>query len=943
MASPVEESIQHSPLTDPIPVSLPVLPEGNTDGLPIMRSSFGAVPPTEDHSSPHSAVDPFGGEGNIGFTFDNLLAVGGFGEIWESTQCSLGRTVAIKRIRRDLLERAQQDPALLRRYEVGFRQEAMITASLEHPNIVPIHEMGLDVDGLPLLAMKLVRGKPWDKLIADEFSLPVSTFLQRHLPIFASVCQAVAFAHSKGVLHRDLKPSQIIVAEFGEVQLMDWGIAVRMQDLQRLVASGDLKAQAAINPSGTAAFMAPEQTERSVARLGPHTDVFLLGGTLYYLLTGRVPHGSTTANGAFYEASRRELVPPAQRNPNREIPAELATLAMDAMAKEIPNRIQTAEEFLVRLQDYISGESKRREAAALVRRVEKLLDSKPREYADLTLCQNQLDQALVLWPDNPRIHALRDRARMLYATSALDHGDLTLARMNATRLPATAERDAIMDRIDAAERIQNEQAERLNLAMANARDLLNFILLDLHSTLREFGRIDLLEKAALKVFAHFEAFPETNPDEASHRTRCQALRNIADVFKEKARLESALQALREAVRLAEVQNRANPGKLEWIEDLSDSWDKMAAVWYEMGDLDQALKYNERGLRLREQLCQLDASRLDWRSRLAWSYHQQGMILWRKGLQQEALSNLEESSRLRRLLLEEIPGDFSEGMALAYTLNGRIWVHRALGDIESAIADAEESLRLRRGFAARRPESLACLGDVAWSMKSLALLMEDRMEIDKASALFTEALGMCQRLSDSDPTSLSRRMELAFCHGGIARMEHLLGNLEVAEREYAAAVALHGPAVEQEYSNGRDLRDHLYNLTGLSACQLDAGKIDSAWETALRGLRWGNELMRRTRENPSFVEARSRVLVQLGRVEAARGNHTVAKGYWTEAVEGMMPFFREGEYPAAQEETLAVGLLLLGRREEAGPWVSRLMRKNWGGREFLRLLSGNDHP
>jgi hypothetical protein len=173
------------------------------------------------------------------------------------------------------------------------------------------------------------------------------------------------------------------------------------------------------------------------------------------------------------------------------------------------------------------------------------------------------------------------------------------------------------------------------------------------------------------------------------------------------------------------------------------------------------------------------------------------------------------------------------------------------------------------------------------------------------------------------------------------MEHLLGNLSKAEASYQAATDLHGPVVEQEFSNGRDLRDHLYNLTGLSACQLDAGKIIEAGSSARRGLVWGNELMRRTRENPSFVEARARVLVQLGRVEAAAGDDVAAKRHWTEAAEAMLPFFREGEYPAVQEETLAVALLLLGRKDEAGPWIKRLMRKNWGGREFLRLLSGND--
>jgi serine/threonine protein kinase len=916
--------------------SLPLHPSDSLFGTPETDQWDGPVP-TIPVSTDHMPLTP---SAPAAYVLNKLITVGGFGEIWEATQASLGRVVAIKRIRRDLLERTRDDVAMRRRYEIGFRQEAIIAGRLEHPNIVPIHDLGLEEEGFPLLAMKLVRGKPWDRLIADDFQMPIPAFLRKHLPILVAACQAMAFAHSRGILHRDLKPSQVMVGEFGEVQLMDWGIAVSMEDVRRSIQPG-APPGIVINPSGTAAFMAPEQTERSAVNLGPWTDVYLLGGTLYYLLTGRVPHGSNTANGAFYEASRGDVVPPQQRNPNRHVPPELGALAMKAMARHPVDRVPSAQAFLEQLEDYITGEGKRRESAALSIEVETQLAPSPKSYTILNECNSQLDRALILWPDNPHLEALRSRCRQLFAESALANNDLTLARMHASRLGEGPIRDALLEQVTAAEQKQALAAERLRQATLNSQDLLNFILLDLHSGLREIGRLDLLEKAALKVFAHFADFPETAQEAGASRNRTHALRNIADVLKEKARLEEGLAALRQAVRIAEDENRANPNDFNWIEDLSDSWDKMAALYYELGDLEAATKYNSRGLHLRERLCIEDESRADWRSRLAWSFHQQGVIRWRQGRQEEALADLEEAIRQRRLNLEEDESNFGEKAALAYAINGKVWVLRALGKLDEALADAELALKLRQELAARRPDSLACLGDVAWSLKSLGLLYEDRLEIEKALNAFSEAQKLCHRISGADPLNTSRRMELAFCHGGLGRNYHVLGKLAEAELEYRTATELHGPIVEQERSNGRDLRDHLYNLAGLSAVLLDLKRPADALVTAARGLRWGNALLERTRENPSFVEARARVLVQLGRAEAALGNQEAAKGYWTEAVDTMLPFFAEGEYPAVQEETLAVALLLLGRRAEAEKWLQRLMRKSWGSQEFLRLIAGGD--
>ena len=191
----------------------------------------------------------------------------------------LERHVAVKIIS----PRLANDPSALQR----FADEARITAQLDHPNIVPVHKLGHAPNETPCLAMKLVQGRT---LLAHLRTLPPPPWshatLDEVLEIFQKVCDAVAFAHSKGVVHRDLKPENIMVGSFGQVYVMDWGIAVRCQrgDDGRL---HPIEAKKGLR--GTLAYMAPEQARRGVAGVDERADVYGLGAVLYEFLTGRPP------------------------------------------------------------------------------------------------------------------------------------------------------------------------------------------------------------------------------------------------------------------------------------------------------------------------------------------------------------------------------------------------------------------------------------------------------------------------------------------------------------------------------------------------------------------------------------------------------------------------------------------------------------------------------
>jgi serine/threonine protein kinase/Flp pilus assembly protein TadD len=407
----------------------------------ILPSTWGVVDETNvtldmpgTRSTP-GGLEP-GAEENLTatFTLRRIVGRGGYGEVWEAQQASLGRLVAVKRIRQDQLDKARaQNPFEAELIEREFRQEAVTTGVLDHPNIVPVYDLGRDAEGSPLLAMKLVKGKSWSELLKEDLRIPLPDLLGKHLPILRQVAQAVAFAHAKGVIHRDLKPAQVMVGEFGEVILMDWGLAVSFQEMDKdarfdldvltpAVAAPQIRF--APNPAGTPSFMAPEQTLRTGDLLGPWTDIYLLGGILFYLLTGTPPHAGTSITRVMAHAMIGEIERPSERAKSREIPPELDDLCAAALSREPRDRTPSAEAFIAALDDYVTGSGRRRESVRFYEDAKSVLgDVSSADEESIIRAFAPLDHALARWSDNTP-------ARLLLAEAK---GRLTLVRATAMR------------------------------------------------------------------------------------------------------------------------------------------------------------------------------------------------------------------------------------------------------------------------------------------------------------------------------------------------------------------------------------------------------------------------------------------------------------------------------------------------------------------------------
>ena len=397
------------------------------------------------------------------FVLIRKIAQGGQGEVWEAWQSSLMRRVAVKR----------QTSGGIRE----FLQEAYTTGELDHPNIIPIYELGrTEVDGIerPLLAMKMVNGRPWDRELEEDHKkkdFNLELHIARHLRVLLDVCHAVEFAHSKGVMHRDLKPQQVMIGDFGEVLLMDWGLAMSIKDPEDTQAGVHLPKfrtrDKAMNRCGTPVYMAPEQTAEDTHELGFHTDVYLLGGILFEIVANIPPHEAETAEEAFELAMTNELRPLPL-----DCPEPLRAIIEKSLAGNPSARQQTVREFREAVEDYLTGASRQLESREITREIsQKLAVSGVHDYDEFARIEQKLARAVSLWPNNPAALSLQEEVRAAHTRLALKHGDLSLARTLVRGLYFERNKTPLEQRIreeeEAIER-QHRQRRRLKMAMMTA-------------------------------------------------------------------------------------------------------------------------------------------------------------------------------------------------------------------------------------------------------------------------------------------------------------------------------------------------------------------------------------------------------------------------------------------------------------------------------------------
>ncbi len=271
---------------------------------------------------------------------------GAAGRIHVALDRQLLRHVALKRLDKKLAD--------VPMYRDGFIAEAQITGQLEHQYIVPVHELAVADNGVPYFTMKLVRGVAFDRWLADPRRPPGSSErLEEGLEILIKVCDALAYAHHRGVIHRDLKPQNIMIGAFGQVYLLDWGLA-RLTKTRP--ASGARAQMEAPGPVGTPTHLSPEQARGNPAEIDEKSDVFGAGALLYQLISGVPPYGrSRTVQEALAKAMQGRVIPIEQAAERTGVPARLRDIVMRAVAPAPADRYPSVAALQADLRRFLHG------------------------------------------------------------------------------------------------------------------------------------------------------------------------------------------------------------------------------------------------------------------------------------------------------------------------------------------------------------------------------------------------------------------------------------------------------------------------------------------------------------------------------------------------------------------------------------------------------------
>ena len=742
-----------------------------------------------------------------------FLDSGNLGEVYFAMDSELNRMVVAKYIKAN----AAQD----RLNQALFHLEGEVTGALEHPGIVPVYGLGRDSQGRIYYAMRYIRGRKLSQVIAEYQGIPPSDpgakqeALIGLLQNFQAACLAVEYAHIKGVLHCDLKPDNIMIGDYGEVFVVDWGLVVvhgqkkedQPYDPLRTLGEGDIpvfrpsesassglhinQGGSRCGVGGTPAYMAPEQvqatTKNDVSLLGPAADIYALGGTLYQLLTGNAPHlpkkeSKEDQRGFYNRILAGQFSTPRELKP--AIPRGLEAIVLKAMRLQPEDRYKSARELAEDVKRFVADEP---------------VWAYPEPAFERARRWVRKNRALVGAAMVGLILMTFVATGFGWITSSYNER-LTISEGQARESEYQAQEELAV--ANEARALEGEKLARVRESLAIDAVRKYSEAVKSNPDLKNRPELEPLRKELLrepieffkKLNKQMQAEKSTTPE--SLQALALGLFDLGNLTREIGDQEDAIKSFLEAEQIFSLLVKKIPTVTEYQANLAASHNNLGNLYRGTGRKKEAEDSYQKALAIQETLVQKNPTVPEYLADLAGSHYSLGILYRGTGRSKEAEASWQKALALRETLVLNNPTVTEYQANLAASHLSLAILYSGTGRIKEAEVSWQKAIALRETLVLKNPTVTEYQADLVHCYLNLGLLCIGTGRKKEAEVSYEKAIALLETLVLKNPTVTEYQAALASSHLNVGILYSATGRGKEAEASYQKALALQETLVQK---------------------------------------------------------------------------------------------------------------------------------------------------